>query len=107
MAAEGYTVNSDHTLTNFQVSASEPQEKDVHLLHVAGLRRKLSDCFLLPSGLWVADLNQNVVDVLAISGPAQAFKLAIPVATTPITVVGIWELSDNACTRSARMFRST
>src|SRR3974390_2231407 len=28
--ATGYTVNSDHTLTNFMVSASEPQEKDIH-----------------------------------------------------------------------------
>ena len=26
----GYTVNSDHTLTNFNVSQSEPQEKNIH-----------------------------------------------------------------------------
>jgi DNA-binding beta-propeller fold protein YncE len=40
------------------------------------------------TGLWVADLNQNVIDVLAPSTAAQSFKLAIPVATTPIGVVG-------------------
>ena len=28
--ANGYTVNSDHTLTNFQVSSTQPQEKNIN-----------------------------------------------------------------------------
>ena len=91
---EGYTVNSDHTLTNFQVSASEPQEKDVHYSTLPASAQTVG-LFSPNSGLWVADLNQNVVDVLAISGLAQAFKLAIPVATTPITVVGLGSLGQH------------
>ena len=86
--ANGYTVNSDGTLTNFPVSNSEPQEKDIHFstlpasAHVVGL-------FSPTAGLWASDLNGNVVDVMAISGAAQAFKLAVPVAPTPIAVVGL------------------
>lgn len=92
--SQGYTVNSDHTLTNFQVSAQEPQEKDVHFstLPVAAQTVGL---FSPTSGLWVADLNQNVIDVLAISGLAQAFKLAIPVAPTPIALVGLGSLGQH------------
>jgi len=91
--ANGYTVNSDHTLTNFEVSATEPQEKDIHYstLPVAAQTVGL---FSPVAGLWAADLNQNVVDVLAISGAAEAFKLAIPVATTPVSVVGLGTLGE-------------
>jgi hypothetical protein len=38
------------------------------------------------SGMWVPDLNGNVVDVF--SGSPETFKLAIPVAPTPVIVVG-------------------
>lgn len=86
--AEGYTVNSDHTLTNFLVSQSEPQEKDIHYSTLPAAAQPVG-LFSPNSGLWVSDLNLNVVDVMSISGSAQAFKLAIPVAPTPIGVVGI------------------
>lgn len=91
--ANGYTVNSDHTLTNFEISATEPQEKDIHYstlpvgANVVGL-------FSPTAGLWASDLNGNVIDVLAVNGTAQAFKLAIPVAPTPISVVGLGALTQ-------------
>lgn len=90
----GYTVNSDHTLTNFQVSQQQPQEKDIHYstLPVAAQTVGL---FSPTTGLWVSDLNQNVIDVLAPASAAQSFKLAIPVAPTPIGVVGIGTIGQH------------
>ncbi|MBS1803296.1 MAG: hypothetical protein JST28_08000 [Acidobacteria bacterium] len=85
--SNGYTVNSDGTLTNFQVSQTEPQVKDIHYSTLPPAAQTVG-LFSPGSGLWVSDLNQNVVDVLAPSTAAQSFKLAIPVATTPISVVG-------------------
>lgn len=86
--ANGYTVNSDGTLTNFQVSQSEPQVKDIHYSTLPPAAQTVG-LFSPGTGLWVADLNQNVIDVLAPATAAQSFKLAIPVATTPISVVGL------------------
>ncbi|WP_109485374.1 YncE family protein [Occallatibacter savannae] len=85
--SNGYTVNSDGTLTNFQVSQSEPQVKDIHYSTLPPAAQTVG-LFSPSTGLWVSDLNQNVIDVLAPSTAAQSFKLAIPVATTPVTVVG-------------------
>src|SRR5215469_2468240 len=91
--SNGYTLNSDKTLTNFPVSATEPQEKDIHYSTLpAGAQ--VVGFFAPTAGLWAADLNGNVIDVLAISGAAQAFKLAIPVAPTPIAVVGVGSLGQ-------------
>ncbi|HEY2467431.1 MAG TPA: hypothetical protein VGI45_06275 [Terracidiphilus sp.] len=92
--AEGYTVNSDHTLTNFLVSAAEPQEKDIHFSTLPVTAQTVG-LFSPTTGLWASDLNQNVVDVLAISGAAEAFKLAIPVANTPVAVVGLGTLGQH------------
>lgn len=92
--ATGYTVNSDHTLTNFFVSSSEPQEKDVHFSTLPPAAQTVG-LFSPTAGLWAADLNQNVVDVLSISGSAQAFKLAIPVASTPLTLVGLGSIGQH------------
>lgn len=89
----GYTVNSDHTLTNFQVSASEPQEKDIHFSTLPPTAQTVG-LFSPTAGIWAADLNGNVIDVLAISGAAEAFKLAIPVAPTPISAVGLGTLGE-------------
>src|SRR5208337_5002319 len=38
------------------------------------------------AGMWAADLNGNVADVF--TGSPQAFKLAVPVAPTPVMIVG-------------------
>ena len=40
-------------------------------------------------------MNGNVIDVLAINGSAEAFKLAVPVATTPVAVVGLGSLGQH------------
>lgn len=90
--SNGFTVNSDHTLTNFQVSSSEPQEKDIHYSTLPASAQTVG-LFSPTAGLWAADLSGNVVDVLAVTGAAEAFKLAIPVATTPIRIVGLGSLS--------------
>lgn len=86
--SNGYTVNSDGTLTNFQVSQSEPQVKDIHFSTLPPAAQTVG-LFSPSTGLWVSDLHQNVIDVLAPSTAAQSFKLAIPVAPTPIAVIGV------------------
>jgi YVTN family beta-propeller protein len=90
----GYTVNSDHTLTNFQVSQQQPQQKDIHYSTLP-VNAQTVGLFSPTTGLWVSDLNQNVIDVLAPSSAAQSFKLAIPVASTPIGVVGIGTIGQH------------
>jgi len=86
--SNGYTVNSDGTLTNFQVSQTQPQVKDNHYSTLPPAAQTVG-LFSPTTGLWVSDLNQNVIDVLSPATAAQSFKLAIPVATTPIAVVGL------------------
>jgi hypothetical protein len=83
--ANGYTVNSDHTLTNFPVSATQLQQKFITYTTLP-ITAQTVGLFTPTSGLWTADLDQNVVNVL--SGSPAKFQLAIPVAATPIGVVG-------------------
>jgi len=94
----GYTVNSDGTLTNFQVSQSEPQVKDIHYSTLPPAAQTVG-LFSPSTGLWVSDLNhdptQSVIDVLAPATAAQSFKLAIPVATTPVAVVGLGTIGQH------------
>ncbi len=92
--ANGYTVNSDHTLTNFQVSTAQPQEKNVYYSTLPPTAQTVG-LFSPTAGLWAPDLNGNVVDVLAINGSAEAFKLSVPVATTPVAVVGLGSLGQH------------
>lgn len=92
--SNGYTVNSDGTLTNFQVSSSEPQVKDIHYSTLPPAAQ-IVGLFSPTTGLWVSDLNQNVIDVLAPSTAAQSFKLAIPVAPTPVSVVGLGTVAQH------------
>jgi DNA-binding beta-propeller fold protein YncE len=92
--ANGYTANSDHTLTNFQVSASQPQEKNIYYSTLPSTAQTVG-LFSPTAGLWASDLFQNEINVLAINGSAEAFKLAIPVAPTPIAVVGLGSLGQN------------
>ena len=82
--SNGYTVNNDGTLTNFQVSTSL-QQKNVEYTTLPATA-KLINAFSPSAGMWVADLDGNVIDVL--NGFPQTFKLSIPVASTPVTVVG-------------------
>lgn len=81
----GYTVNSDGTLTNFPVS-STLQQKNVEYTTLPATSNVLN-LFAPTAGLWGADLNSNVADVL--SGFPETFKLSVPVAPTPVAVVGL------------------
>jgi YVTN family beta-propeller protein len=86
VGAEGYTVNSDGTLTNFRVATSL-QANNVTYSTLPAASTSIG-LFSPSTGLWVADLNGNVIDVLTGSSGALTFKLAIPVAATPIAVSG-------------------
>jgi DNA-binding beta-propeller fold protein YncE len=92
--SNGYTVNSDGTLTNFQVGSQQPQEKDIHYSTLPASAQVVG-LFSPLAGLWASDLNGNVIDVLAINGSAQAFKLAVPVAPTPVAVVGLGTIGQH------------
>lgn len=82
--ADGYTFNSDGTLTNFPIS-NNLQAKDVKYTTMpAGANPQ---GFFSPSaGLWAADLDGNNVDVF--SGYPQSFKQTIQVASTPVMILG-------------------
>ncbi|UWZ83160.1 YncE family protein [Occallatibacter riparius] len=82
--SNGYTVNTDGTLTNFPVSTNLQQK----LVQYSTLpsTAKIVNLFSPSTGLWATDLTGNVVDVL--NGFPATFKLAIPVSSTPVTVVG-------------------
>ena len=92
--SNGFTVNSDHTLTNFRVSASQPQQKDINYSTLPVTAQTVG-LFSPTAGLWVPDLTGNVIDVLGTNGSAEAFKLAIPVAPSPISVVGLGALGQH------------
>ncbi len=78
IGATGYTVNSDGTLSNFAITTSL-QAKNVSESTLPPTAQPVN--LMAPSsGLWAADLNGDVVDLF--SGSPQAFKLAIPVATS-------------------------
>jgi len=96
----GYTVNSDGTLSNFPISTSL-QTKNVTVSTLAA-PSKTSPCltestcltglFSPSGGLWTTDLTgvngQPGSNVDVFTGSPANFKLAIPVAATPIMVVG-------------------
>jgi hypothetical protein len=84
VAANGYTINSDGTLTNFPISA-QLQEKQV-LYTTLPPNAQPVNLFSPSSGLWAADLQGNDADIF--SGGPQAFKLAVPVGETPVFIGG-------------------
>lgn len=84
LGATGYTLNIDGTLTNFPITTSL-QAKNVTYSTVASTAN-IVNMTAPTAGLWAADLDGNVADVF--QGSPQAFKLAIPVAPTPVMIVG-------------------
>jgi YVTN family beta-propeller protein len=82
--SNGYTINSDGTLTNFPVSTSL-QQKQVTYTTLPSKSAPLN-LFSPSSGLLAADLYGNVADVF--TGSPQTFLLTIPLPTTPVMVVG-------------------
>ena len=79
-----YTVNRDTTLTSFPVTTSLEQ-KNVQSTTLFTTTR-LTGLFTPSTGLWAPDLDGNGADVL--SGSPATFQVAIPVAPTPIAVIG-------------------
>jgi DNA-binding beta-propeller fold protein YncE len=86
----GYTVNSDGTVTNFPVS-SQLQEKNITYSTLPAAAQSVG-LFSPSAGLWVADLDGNVADVL--TGSPETFKLTIPVAPTPVAIEGAAVLGE-------------
>ncbi len=82
--SNGYTVNSDGTLTNFPVS-TQLQEKQVQYTTLP-TSASVVNLFSPAAGLWAADLDGNVADVL--TGFPATFKLAVPVAPSPVMIAG-------------------
>ncbi len=80
----GYTYNSDGTITNFPAS-SNLQQKNVTVTTLPSTSVPLS-MFSPSSGLWLTDLNGNLADIL--TGSPETFKLSIPVAPTPVMLIG-------------------
>jgi DNA-binding beta-propeller fold protein YncE len=82
--SSGYTINSDHTLTEFPVSTNL-QEKLVLNTTLPPLAQPLN-LFSPTAGLWAADLNGNLLDIFV--GNPLAYLSSIPIAPTPVMVVG-------------------
>src|SRR5579859_3402533 len=80
----GYTYNSDGTITNFPVS-SNLQQKNVTVTTLPSTSVPVN-MFSPSAGLWVTDLNGNLANVL--TGSPETFKLSIPVAPTPVMIIG-------------------
>ena len=82
----GYTYNSDGTLTNFQVSSQLQQKNLQYSTLVAGTNAL--NLFSPSAGLWAADIGTNgsLADVL--TGYPETFKLSVPVAATPVMIIG-------------------
>jgi DNA-binding beta-propeller fold protein YncE len=84
LGANGYTINSDHTLSNFPIS-STIQAKQVLYTTLPSTAEPVN-LFSPTSGMWAADLDGNIADVFG--GFPQAFRLSIPVATSPTLIAG-------------------
>ena len=86
----GYTFNSDGTLTNFPVS-STLQAKNVQYTTLASGAQPIG--FFSPSaGLWAVDPTNSAVDIF--SGYPQSFKQTIPVAATPVMIIGLGAIGE-------------
>jgi hypothetical protein len=90
LGANGYTVNSDHTMSNFPISATL-QPKQVTYSTLPSTAEPVN-LFAPSAGLWAADLSASVADVF--SGFPAAFKLAIPLAPSPVTIAGPGSVSQ-------------
>ena len=84
--SNGFTINSDGTLSSFPVSTSL-QAKNVVYSTLAASAQPIN--ILTPqAGMFASDLTGSVVDVFGLSPPL-AFKLAVPVATAPVAMVDV------------------
>jgi DNA-binding beta-propeller fold protein YncE len=84
--SNGYTYNTDHTISNFPVSTSlQPKNVSYTTLPVSAQPLNID---APANALWIGDLAGNLVDTFA-NTPA-ALKLSIPMApaSTPVFVAG-------------------
>jgi DNA-binding beta-propeller fold protein YncE len=86
----GYTINTDGTLTNFPVS-STLQAKNITYTTLASNAEPLN-LFSPTAGLWAADLQGDQADVF--TGSPQTFLRSIPLAPTPVTIVGVGSIGQ-------------
>lgn len=86
VGAGGFTINSDGTLTGFSFSTSLRSDPTHVQYFTLPTTSQVTNLFAPTSGLWIPDQTGNAVDVL--TGSPETFKLAIPVAPTPIATVG-------------------
>jgi YVTN family beta-propeller protein len=82
----GYTMNSDGTLTNFDVSTSLRTDPTHVRYSTLSTTAQPVGLFAPAATLWASDLDGDAVDVL--SGSPLTQKLAVPVAPIPIAVAG-------------------
>jgi DNA-binding beta-propeller fold protein YncE len=84
LGANGYTLNSDGTLSNFPISTTL-QAKNVTYSTLPSTADPVN-IFSPSSGLYAADLTGNVTDVF--TGIPESFKESLDVATTPVMIAG-------------------
>jgi DNA-binding beta-propeller fold protein YncE len=80
----GYTLNRDHTLTEIPITTSL-QEKMIQYTTLPPLAQPLN-LFSPTAGLWATDLQGNLLDIFI--GNPLAYLSSIPIAPTPVMVVG-------------------
>jgi DNA-binding beta-propeller fold protein YncE len=91
LGANGYTINTDGTLTNFPISASF-QEKNVTYttLPTGSLPTNL---FSPSAGLWAVDQAGYNVDVF--TGSPADFLLSVAVAPQPVAIIGAGSIGQH------------
>jgi DNA-binding beta-propeller fold protein YncE len=84
LGANGYTLNSDGTLSNFPISTTL-QGKNVTYSTLPSTAQPVN-LFTPSTGLYAADLTGNVTDVF--TGIPESFKESLDVAATPVMIAG-------------------
>ena len=85
LGSAGYTINSDGTISTFPVSRTL-QDNQVSVTTLLSKAQPLN-LFMSLGGLWAADLYGNVAD--AFGGSPETFLRSIPLAPTPVLIVGL------------------
>ena len=80
----GYTINSDHTLSEFQITST--LQKNQILVSTLPSTAQPLNLFSPSAGLWVPDLSDNTVDIF--TGGPETYLSSVPVAPTPVMVIG-------------------
>jgi DNA-binding beta-propeller fold protein YncE len=99
----GYTLNRDHTLTGFPVSTNL-QEKLIQNTTLPPLAQPLN-LYAPLTGLWAADLDGNLLDIFV--GSPLTFLNSVPMAPTPVMVIGFGSTAQRYFTLSQNMAAPT